>query len=208
MGYVSTRKMDCIVLASQSPRRREILDRLAIPYLVYSSNVEEEIVKKRSIRFSVIDISRKKVDAATVSFSNGLVLGIDTIVYFHRKVLCKPKNKDEAYKFLKMLSGNRHRVISGITVKDVKSDTGYSSCSVTEVYFANMTQNEIEQYLNQGEWTDKAGGYAIQGRAALWVEKIVGSYYNVMGLPVEELYRLLKEFSYFESNGTYRPIRK
>ena len=200
--------MDTIVLASRSPRRREILNRLHIPYIVFGVDVDEKIKSVLRVKSSVISISNEKVNTAAGYFSNGLVIGIDTVVYFNRKVLGKPVDIDQAYKFLRMLSGNRHYVFSGITVKDITRGISRSSCSVTEVCFTKMTDGEIKQYLEIDEWNGKAGGYAIQGQAALYIESLSGSYYNVMGLPVEELYRLLKKFNYFESDGIYRPVKK
>lgn len=200
--------MDTIVLASRSPRRREILDRIRIPYIVFGVDIDEKIKSVNRIKSSVISISNEKVNSAAGYFSNGLVAGVDTVVYFNRKVLGKPVNIDQAYKYLRMLSGNRHYVFSGITVKDIGRGISLSSCSVTEVCFTKMTEGEIEQYLTNDEWIGKAGGYAIQGQAALYIERISGSYYNVMGLPVEELYRLFKRFNYFESDGIYRPVKK
>ncbi|KPJ89543.1 MAG: hypothetical protein AMS17_01505 [Spirochaetes bacterium DG_61] len=201
--------MDTIVLASKSPRRSEILKQLNIPYIVFSVSVEENIKKEnnRHLIPSVINISRKKTLVAACSFSNGLVIGVDTVVYFQRRVFGKPESEEQALKFLRMLSGNRHSVISGITVYSVSDDMSYSSFSVTDVYFHKISETLLQRYIEQGEWAGKAGGYGIQGNAALFVKRIIGSFYNVVGLPVEELYRLLNRFNYFESEGTYRPIK-
>jgi len=202
--------MDTLILASKSPRRREILKILNIPYIVFSTNNEEKIKEEntRYIRSLIIAISKKKVWDVARYFSNGLILGVDTAVCFNRRVLEKPENAQQALKFLKMLSGNKHQVLSGITIKSASEDISYSSCSVTEVHFTKISDREMSQYIEQGEWAGKAGGYAIQGKAAIFVEKIVGSFYNVMGLPVEELYRLLNRFEYFTSSDIYRPVKK
>lgn len=200
--------MDSIVLASKSPRRMEILDKLNLPYIVKGVEVDERIRNGRFVKSRVIDISRQKVNAASNDFLNGLILGIDTVVYFNHRVFGKPNNYDQAFRYIRMLSGNRHHVLSGITVKNVQTGANYSSYSVTDVYIIKLAEEEIRRYLEKGEWLDKAGGYAIQGFFALYIKKIVGSYYNVMGLPVEELFKLLKKFSYFESDGKYQPTRK
>ena len=200
--------MDSIVLASRSPRRREILERLNIPFIAFDIDVDEKLTNVRNIKSSVIEVSKKKVAAAAGHFSKGLVAGIDTIVYFNRKVLGKPKNTDFAFNYLKMLGGNTHCVISGITIRDTCVGNVYSACSLTEVSFIKMSDSEINNYLATDEWKDKAGGYAIQGQAAFYISGIRGSFYNVMGLPVEELYRLLKKFDYFESKGRYQPEKK
>jgi septum formation protein len=201
--------MDTLVLASTSPRRREILNTLKIPYIVFSESVEENIKKEdnRHIIPSVINLSKKKVLAAAQNFSNGLVVGVDTVVYFQRRVLGKPENEEQAWKFLRMLRGNRHSVISGITVRNIAEERNLSSCSVTDVYFQSISDSQVRKYIEQGEWAGKAGGYGIQGQAALFVDKITGSFFNVVGLPVEELFRLLSRFNYFESQGLYRPIK-
>jgi septum formation protein len=177
--------MDTVVLASKSPRRREILKSLNIPFLVYTDDIDEEIKKEDNRRIvpSIINLSRKKVAAVSRFFTNGLIIGVDTVIYFNRKILGKPEDAQQAWKYLRMLSGNRHQVISRIS------------------------DSHLKWYIDQGEWVGKAGGYGIQGQAALFVERITGSYHNVVGLPVEELYKLLCRFSYFESEGVYRPIK-
>ena len=200
--------MDSIILASNSPRRRDILTNLNIPFIVFGVKVEERIKNKRNIKCSVIDNAKRKAKAACEHFSSGLVLGADTVVFFNGRVLGKPGNRDEAYRFLRMLSGNRHDVYSGLTVYDAAQKRGYSSCSTTEVYFTKIGERELREYVESGEWIGKAGGYAVQGRASLFIEKIVGSFFNVMGLPVEELYRILKRFEYFENPGRYMPVRR
>jgi septum formation protein len=201
--------MDTVVLASKSPRRREILKSLNIPFLVYTDDIDEEIKKEDNRRIvpSIINLSRKKVAAVSRFFTNGLIIGVDTVIYFNRKILGKPEDAQQAWKYLRMLSGNRHQVISGITVRSAGDGVSYSSCSITEVHFARISDSHLKWYIDQGEWVGKAGGYGIQGQAALFVERITGSYHNVVGLPVEELYKLLCRFSYFESEGVYRPIK-
>ncbi len=200
--------MDTIILASKSPRRKEILTQLGIPFIQYGIEVNEGLGCKRYIRSAVINISRKKADAAAGVFSEGIVLGVDTVVNFNGMILGKPGTPAEARRFMKMLSGNRHQVFSGITLKNIGTGKHYSGCSVTDVNFYRLSPDEVDMYIESGEWRDKAGGYAVQGKAALFVTRLEGSYYNVMGLPVEELHRLLLKFSYFESTGQYRPVRR
>lgn len=202
--------MDSIVLASRSPRRREILQNLNIPFIVFPANTNERelLGNVRSLRSLVIRISKSKVQKAAAHFSNGLIVGVDTMVYFNHKLLGQPKSAEEARTYLKMLSSNRHLVFSGITVKSTGENRSYSSCSITEVHFSKLTNREIDAYIEGGEWAGKAGAYAIQGQAALFVARIDGSFYNVMGLPVEELYRLLNRFDYFTTTGVYRPVEK
>jgi len=200
--------MDQLILASKSPRRREILDKIYIPYIVYGAQIDETDDVKGDISSFVIGISKRKVEAVIPHFSGGLVLGVDTIVVFQNRIMGKPRDGDEARRYLQILNGNSHKVLSGITVRDAASGVGYSSVSETSVCFARMDRTEIDRYIEIGEWFDKAGGYAIQGAASLFIEQISGSFYNVMGLPVEELYHLLQRFSYFDSAGKYRPVKK
>jgi septum formation protein len=200
--------MDSIVLASRSPRRREILEKAGIPFVVCESDADEAIKSRRKVRSSVIDNASKKVDSALRRYEKGLVLGVDTVVVFGAKVLGKPRDEEEARRFLRMLSGNAHFVYSGITVRDASSGVGLRSCSVTEVVFQRMRGDDIGRYLRRGEWADKAGGYAVQGEAALFIKKITGSFYNVMGLPLEELFRILNRFEYFQRDGRYLPVER
>ncbi len=195
-------------MASRSPRRRDILNQLKIPFIIHEVDIDESIKFKKYIIPSVIDISRKKAEEAGRFYKNGLVLGVDTVVFFQKKVFGKPKDAEEAYRFIRQLSGNKHTVISGITILDSANGKSRSLVASTEVYFYKLEEWEIRQYIEQNEWVDKAGGYAIQGRGAAFIKKIEGSFHNVMGLPVGELFILLKKFDYFNKNGEYRPVRK
>jgi septum formation protein len=200
--------MDTLILASKSPRRREILHRLGIPFIVCSIEIDEAAYYRKTVRSSVMNVSRKKAEEAASGFTRGLVLGVDTVVFFNGKVLGKPENAEQARASIRMLSGNRHEVLSGITVCDAGGGFTRSGCSVSSVQFVRLSNEEIEGYLQEDEWVDKAGGYAIQGRAAFFIRRIEGSYYNIMGLPVEKLYTLLKGFKYFRSDGIYLPVRR
>ncbi len=200
--------MDTLILASKSPRRREILQQLGIPFVTCNIDIDEAAHYRKRVRSSVLNISRKKAEVAASRFSRGLVVGVDTVVYFNERILGKPENAEQARAYIKMLRGNRHQVFSGITVRDVYRAVARSSCSTSSVQFMRMNDEEIGRYVQEGEWVDKAGGYAIQGQAAFFIRRIEGSYYNIMGLPVEELYTLLKEFEYFKSDGIYQPVRR
>jgi septum formation protein len=200
--------MDTLILASKSPRRREILEQLGIPFTLCAVEIDEEAHFRKSVRSSVMNVARKKAEAAAVQYANGLVLGVDTVVSFKGRVLGKPENAETAARFLHMLSGNEHEVLSGITVYNTATGCARSDCSVSAVQFASMSGRDIDRYIALGEWADKAGAYAIQGRAALYVRSITGSYYNIVGLPVEKLYTLLKGFTYFRSNGNFLPVRR
>jgi septum formation protein len=190
--------MDTLILASKSPRRREILHRLGIPFIVCNIEINEAAHYRKTVRSSVMNVSRKKVEEAASGFTRGLVLGVDTVVLFNGRVLGKPENAEQARASIRMLSGNRHEVLSGITVRDAGSGLTRSGCSISSVRFVRLSN----------EWIDIAGGYAIQGHAAFFIRRIEGSYYNIMGLPVEKLYTLLRGFEYFRSDGNYLPVRR
>jgi septum formation protein len=198
--------MGHIVLASKSPRRREILELLGIPHVVHGVDIDESSHLRRTVRSSVMNLSRAKAIEASSRYRRGLVLGVDTVVSFRGRVLGKPETEQQARVFLRMLRGNVHEVLSGITVLDAGCGAMRTSCSVSRVWFAPLDDTEIERYLEGEEWRDKAGGYAIQGQAALFVRRIEGSYYNIVGLPVEELHRLLKVFNFFNEPGKYEPL--
>ncbi len=200
--------MDSLVLASKSPRRREILNAVHIPFIVCGVDVSEQGADESSPRRAVVELSGRKVDEASSFFTSGLVVGVDTIVVLDGRILGKPADEADALEFLRILSGKTHTVLSGLTVHDVQRSVRYTAYSETAVHFSGLDEDEINRYIDEGEWADKAGGYAIQGRGAFFVKRIEGSHYNVMGLPVEELYKILKRFSYFTSEGEYRPIRK
>jgi septum formation protein len=200
--------MDSLILASKSPRRREILQKLGIPFISCRVRINESEHYRKSVRSSVMNVSRKKAVAAAELFSRGLILGVDTVVWFNGKILGKPKDANEAYQFIRMLSGNKHIVLSGISLLNAHNGVWSTSVSTTTVYFNKMCRDDIVRYIEGGEWSDKAGGYAIQGQAALYVKSIVGSFYNIMGLPVEELNKLLTRYSYFRSSGAFSPLRK
>ncbi len=179
--------MKQIVLASTSPRRKEILEGLGVEFKVVGSNIEEKVnenlsppeIAKQLAYLKAKDISNK---------INGdyVVIGADTIVEYN-KVLGKPRNIEEAYSMLKLLSGQVHRVITGFAVIDCLTQKEFIDYECTNVYFNHLTDNQIQKYISTGEPMDKAGAYGIQGKASLFVSKIEGDYFNVVGLPIFKL---------------------
>ncbi len=182
-----------IVLASASPRRQELLKYIFEDFEVYPSSVEEPRLalppEKAVEHLSCI----KAEDVSKKCAKNTLILGADTLVYIDGHSLGKPKNDDEAREMLKLLSGKRHDVYTGITIINNSSGKKLSACECTGVYFAQLDIKEIEEYVAAGESADKAGAYGIQGRAAAFVRRIEGCYYNVVGLPIRRVYELFKE---------------
>ncbi len=184
--------MNRIILASASPRRKEILELIGLQYVVHPSGCEEKITETDPEKM-VMELSHQKAaDVAALSEPGDIVIGADTVVALDGKILGKPKSREHAFSMLKSMAGRTHRVYTGVTILQTGKECTFSEC--TEVRIAPMTDSEIESYLDCGEYRDKAGSYGIQGRFAPYITGINGDYYNVMGLPAASLYRHLKEF--------------
>jgi septum formation protein len=179
-----------LVLASQSPRRREILERAGFKLSVRVSGVPEERLPGERAGPYVRRLARAKA-VAVPRESGEIILGADTIVVLGDDVMEKPRDTAHAIEMLTMLSGAEHRVITGICLRHQGGEVCDSA--QTAVRFAPLSQAEIEDYVRSGEPMDKAGAYAIQGLAAKFIERIDGCYFNVVGLPVSLVYRHLKE---------------
>lgn len=179
-----------IILASASPRRAEILKTLGYDFLVIPSDIDEDISESDPEEF-VMKLAKNK--ALYVAKNNqGLIISADTIVVLADQILGKPKDEADAKKTLKMLSGNKHSVYTGICVLDTYSNKILCDYEKTEVYFDYMSDLEIGEYIKTGEPMDKAGAYGIQGKACKYINRIEGCYFNVMGLPASKLYKMLK----------------
>ena len=178
------------ILASNSPRRHELLKFLIDDFKIVSSNVDEIIDVFLTNEEVVMDLALQKAQDISNKFKDVYVLGFDTLVILDGKPLGKPKDNDEAYEMLKALSGRTHRVLTGcaIVMNDYK-DTFYEFADVT---FTNMTDEEIYRYIETKEPMDKAGSYGIQKHGAKFVEKVNGDFYTVMGMPIHKLYEKLK----------------
>ena len=185
-----------LILASASERRKELLRKyITQKFEVVISNFDEKKVKfNGNCSEYVIEIAKGKVNAVSNSIIEPVyIIGCDTVVYIDGKILGKPKDKKDAFNMLKLLSGKIHKVYSGIVIKDTASCNTYTDYACTSVKFSNISDDEIYNYLEKGEYADKAGAYGIQGSAALFVEKIDGCFYNVVGLPLNKLYKGLKK---------------
>ncbi|MBE0634727.1 septum formation protein Maf, partial [Candidatus Bipolaricaulota bacterium] len=170
--------------------RQALLARITDDFVVIPSHAEESTAG--TPREQVLASARAKARAVG-EIHAGIILGADTIVVLGNQVLGKPRSREEAEGMLRSLSGNTHVVLTGLCLWNTKQDIERESCAKTEVRFRVISEQEIEWYLASGEYSDKAGAYAIQGRAAVFIESIVGEYTNVMGLPLCELSRLLRE---------------
>ncbi len=180
-----------IILASKSPRRSEILKNLGFQFDVLVADVDETCKTTIPQEF-VKELAFKKADAvAKTQDGNTIIIGCDTVVATEEEILGKPKDKDDARKMLKMLSGNKHSVFSGLCV--IKGENVLVDFCKTDVYFDELTDSDIENYLADDEYKDKAGSYAIQGKAGVFVKRIDGEYFNVVGLPINLLNKMLKE---------------
>ena len=179
-----------LILASQSPRRKELLGLFGLPFVIRVADIDETMDKTASAYDEVARVSREK--AMAVERARGdIVVAADTIVVCENKVLGKPHSQEEAMQMLRLLSGRDHQVMTGMTV--LRDEKCLSCTQVTDIHFRELSQKEIAAYVATGEPMDKAGAYGIQGGAALFAEKMVGDYYNVMGLPVCKLRQLLFE---------------
>ena len=188
-----------IILASKSPRRKEILKNLNIDFKIITADTDEDsdipspekLVEELAFRKAE---AVKKLLIKEDKFSNEcVIIGCDTVVCKDGKILGKPKSREESRQMLNLLSGDSHSVISGLAVISKNKTT--VSHEVTKVYFDTLTNSEIEAYIATGECDDKAGAYGIQGLASKFIKGIEGCYFNVVGLPVNILYSILKDFS-------------
>ena len=191
--------MDTIILASGSPRRRDLLTRAKIPFKVISPNLTEDFTPQIEIGDLVAGIARRKVETVLELFkaeSPRWVLGADTVVEIGGKILGKPEGPEEAESMLKRLSGAVHRVFTGLALCVEKNTPMEIESVCTQVKFRPMDQEEIRFYVESGEWTGASGAYRIQERGSFFVEWIKGSYSNVVGLPLEAFYVMLKRNSF------------
>ncbi|EOU1464012.1 Maf-like protein [Clostridium perfringens] len=185
-----------VILASKSPRRVEILEKIVKEFEVVQSNFDENTIDfKGDIEKYVKDLSRNKAIEVSKRLNEpSIVIAADTVVFQSGKVLEKPKNEEDAFSMLSSLSGNTHKVYSGICLINTYDDIVVTDCDCTEVRFSELNPRQIRNYINSGEPMDKAGAYGIQGLGGAFVEGIKGCYYNVMGLPLNKLYKALENY--------------
>ncbi len=180
-----------IILASGSPRRAEILTSVGWEFEKFTADIDESEIAGESPEVYVRRLAKTKAETAAGKFKDKIVLGADTTVVIDEQIIGKPSDFDDARKMLERLSGNWHEVLTGIAiVGNEKSVVGIQS---TKVRFNKMSADEINFLVEKGEPLDKAGAYAVQAQAALFIEKIEGDYWNVVGLPISLVYRLFKE---------------
>ena len=184
-----------VILASASERRQELLSRIIEEFDIMVSGFDENtVVFNDSISEYVKEISKgKALEIKEKITDNAIIISADTVVAFDGRILGKPKDRDDAYRMLSSLSGNVHKVYTGVVVINTETNTILKDFVETKVFFSELTREEINTYIDSGDPFDKAGSYGIQGRAGVFVEKIEGCYYNVVGLPLNKLNKMIKK---------------
>lgn len=187
--------MRTIILASASPRRKELLEQIGLTFTVIPSEAEEVITKQVPSEV-VEELSRQKAEDVAGRIAEGIVIGSDTVVCQNGQIMGKPSDREAAREMLRQIQGNTHSVFTGVTVlvKESGESISHTFFRETKVHVYPMAEQEIEKYLNTGEPMDKAGAYGIQGKFAAYVESIEGDYNNVVGLPVSALWQILKGY--------------
>lgn len=186
-----------VILASKSPRRKELMDLLNIDYEIIVSNVDETLeaglsLKEQSKRLGYI----KAKSVFDETEGDRIVIGSDTMVLKDDKIYGKPKDKQDAINMLKDLKDSKHEVFTSVVILVQKGNEykEYIDCDITDVYVADMTDKEIEKWIEIGNVYDKAGAYAIQEKFGVFIDKIDGNYSTVIGLPINKVYKILKEY--------------
>ena len=184
-----------MILASNSQRRQEILKDAGFNFRVITSNIEE-ISDKENVIERILDIAEKKLEQIAKNNVNEFILAADTVVELNKNIFGKPKNRKEAFKFLKLLSGKIHKVITAYVFKNISKNILIREVVISEVKFFDLDDETINWYLDTGEPFDKAGAYGIQGYGRVLVEKIDGDYYSIMGFPISNFLKNLRKIGY------------
>ncbi len=187
--------MTKIILASASPRRKELMKQLiGDNFQVFTSSYGEETVEGLTPEELVTHHSLEKSRDVAGNFRDGVIIAADTVVVCGDEVLGKPENEDMAREMLRMISGQQIRAITGITVFDIGRDRELTKYETTRIWISDLTEKEIDSYVDTGEPFGKAGSFAIQGKGALLVERIEGDFFNVVGFPLFRLGKMLRRF--------------
>lgn len=182
-----------IILASGSPRRKEILENIGVDFTIIKSDLDEIVRNDEGADQIAMSLAfEKAIDVSEKAEEDDIIIAADTIVLKDR-VLGKPKDYDDAFSMLKSLSNDVHYVLTGIAVVQKSTNKKIIGCETTKVYIKELSDARIANYINTGEVWDKAGSYAIQGYGALLIDRLEGDYFNVVGLPVVKLEEILKE---------------
>ena len=184
-----------MILASNSQRRQEILKDAGFNFKVMTSNIEE-ISDKENISERILDIAERKLEQIAKDNANEFILAADTVVELDKNIFGKPKDREEAFKFLKILSGKVHKVITAYVFKNISKNILIKEVVISEVKFFDLDNETINWYLDTGEPFDKAGAYGIQGKGRALVEKINGDYFSIMGFPISNFLENLRKIGY------------
>lgn len=188
--------MPDLILASGSPRRKELLAKLQIPFTSVASNENEDFQPTALPHEVVVELALRKAKSVSKDYPDAVIIGADTIVVLEQDILGKPVNREHAKQMLERLSGRTHAVLTGVAI--VFEERIHCFYEKTDVTFWKLTPHEIEHYLTSGESFDKAGAYGIQGLGSLFVQSIQGDYFSVVGLPISRLNRELNKMMLFK----------
>ena len=182
-----------MILASSSPRRKELLNQIGLKFDILPSEYKEDMTKNLTSEVLAKELAHGKAQAVAKKVRSGVVIGCDTFIEHKKKRIGKPKNKKSAADILKNISGQTIRIYSGIAIIDVDEKKELVDYEMTKIKIKKLSQKEIDAYVETGEPLDKAGAFAIQGRGAIFIEKIEGCYSNVVGMPLYKLYNNLQK---------------
>ena len=188
-----------IILASKSPRRKEILKNIFKDLKIVNPDYNENTIKNKEPENYCMTIASGKASSVSKIYPQAYIISADTIVYLDENILGKPKNKSEAIEYLSLLSGNQHKVFTGVAIINADKKINKVFFDMTLVYFNKLTKQEIEYYINNYHPFDKAGGYGIQDWSKVFIKKIDGCFYNVVGFPLPKFYKLFNnQFNFID----------
>lgn len=185
-----------IILASASPRRKQLLEQIGLAFTVAPSGADETQLPRMSPARVAVKIARMKAEEAAGNVPEGIIIAADTMVVISGRQLGKPANEEDAFAMLNILQGRKHAVYTGVCALRMPGGRAVCACEKTIVSMAPLNREQIRAYIATGEPMDKAGAYGIQGYGAMFIEKVDGCYFNVMGLPLRRLYLMLQELGY------------
>lgn len=190
---MTSKQTQKIILASTSPRRKELFEKLRLPFTIEASDYEEDMTLKMPPQKLAKVLSAGKAEAVAKKHQSGIIIGADTFVVFKNHLLGKPKSKNEAKQMLQKLSGKRVDILTGLTIIDIKANKKICLTDTVGVFIKKLTGKEINNYITSGEPMDKAGAFAIQGLGAVIIKKMEGDFMCAMGLPLFVLAKELKK---------------
>jgi len=186
--------MKQIILASKSPRRKELLENIGLKFKIVPSDINEDLISFSSPKEYAERLSKEKAKKVVEEYQDAIIIGADSIVILNGEIIGKPKSLENAKEILRKLSGRKHTVITGFTVVDSKTGKSVTKSVLSSVTFKKLSEEEIDDYVTTGELMDKAGAYAIQEKAGAFIEKVEGDFFNIVGLPIFALCKVLQEF--------------